>query len=182
MDTVFYYDVTSPSCLRFVKAVYNGKINTGRLLVSANDPAGTLDKGTGYYRVCIKKQRKQAHRVVWELHYGITKKQIDHINGIKTDNRIENLREVDARLNKRNQKMYNTNTTGVTGVEFVKGKDGTIVAYRAAWRDIGLKSHTKTFSLKVHGDEAFNLAKTYRQEQICALNTNGAGYTGRHGK
>ena len=33
-----------------------------------------------------------AHKIIWELHNGDTDSQIDHINRVKDDNRIENLR------------------------------------------------------------------------------------------
>ena len=34
------------------------------------------------------------HRAAWFLHYGKIPNQIDHINGVKTDNAISNLRDV----------------------------------------------------------------------------------------
>lgn len=47
-----------------------------------------------------------AHRVVWALHHGSWPKQwLDHINNDRTDNRIENLREVDAVLSNHNREF-----------------------------------------------------------------------------
>ncbi|WIL01678.1 hypothetical protein LGFCKLCI_00078 [Klebsiella phage vB_KpnM_SCNJ1-Y] len=50
--------------------------------------------------------------------------EIDHINGIKTDNRIENLRCVDRFVNCKNASIRKDNTSGATGVSYnvAKGK------------------------------------------------------------
>jgi len=42
--------------------------------------------------------------------------QIDHVNGVRTDNRIENLRSVTHAENGRNQAIPRNNTSGVMGV------------------------------------------------------------------
>jgi len=55
---------------------------------------------SGYRRIRVKGIQLSAHRIAWFLHYGVVPlKQIDHINGNRSDNRIENLREVSARMN-----------------------------------------------------------------------------------
>ncbi len=43
------------------------------------------------------------HHIAWALVYGRFPRQIDHLNGIKTDNRLENLREVTKRENNENR-------------------------------------------------------------------------------
>jgi HNH endonuclease len=62
---------------------------------------------TGYLVVTITFQAKAykvlAHRIVWALHYGAWPTQyIDHINRVRLDNRIANLRDVSRLENARN--------------------------------------------------------------------------------
>ena len=66
-----------------------------------------------------KRIRLLMHRAVWAVCYGrLPGKQIDHINGIGADNRIENLREVSASENLLNcLHGWRTNAnTGLPGV------------------------------------------------------------------
>lgn len=58
-----------------------------------------------------------AHRIVWLYHYGsFPEFEIDHINGIRADNRIENLRHAKREENCRNTKIRVDNKTGIKGV------------------------------------------------------------------
>lgn len=84
----------------------------------------------GYTRVGIEGTRYAAHRVIWKMHTGeeLTG-HIDHINGVRTDNRMENLRLVEGHQeNARNMKRKINNTSGNTGVYFNKDR-GKWVAY-----------------------------------------------------
>lgn len=80
--------------------------------------AGWMDKTTGYHRIGFKGKCLWAHRVIWELHHGEIKKgmQVDHINGNKVDNRIENLRIADASENKCNVALRSDNAAGFKGL------------------------------------------------------------------
>ena len=49
--------------------------------------------------------------------------QVDHINHDRTDNRIENLRLVNANENGKNQKASVRNKSGVVGVSWKKSKN-----------------------------------------------------------
>jgi hypothetical protein len=74
--------------------------------------AGWYNKGNGYRMLSYKGEKLLTHRVVWCMHHGQWPKDvIDHINGDKLDNHIENLRDVNQTVNQYNR--YNTKTSGV---------------------------------------------------------------------
>jgi len=84
------------------------------------------DRGKGYLRVDLYNKGKQntvnIHRLI-ALHYipnPENKPLIDHINRIKTDNRIENLRWATSSENNQNQGMRNTNTSGIKNITKTK--------------------------------------------------------------
>lgn len=75
----------------------------------------------GYYAFSLFGKKCFAHRLAWLLHYGEWPSQpIDHINGIKTDNSIRNLRLCSLSQNQFNKPTQKNNTTGVKGVYWNK--------------------------------------------------------------
>lgn len=74
----------------------------------------------GYIRIRIDKEDYVAHRLAWFYVYGKwPENQIDHINGVRTDNRINNLRDVCVRQNQENQRRAQKgNRSGFLGVSW----------------------------------------------------------------
>lgn len=94
-----------------IKAVVGRRSNIG-------DVAGSPVSG-GYLNITINQKKYRAHKLVWLMFNGcLPKGEIDHINGVRSDNRIENLREVTRVENARNQQIRSNNTSGITGVRF----------------------------------------------------------------
>ncbi|MCO9872104.1 HNH endonuclease [Salmonella enterica subsp. enterica serovar Reading] len=78
----------------------------------------------GYMHVRYKGRNYKVHRAIWEMHYGAIPDgmTIDHINHVRDDNRIDNLRVVSMHENNKNASKRNDNTTGVTGVYWRKDR------------------------------------------------------------
>lgn len=79
--------------------------------------AGSLHR-SGYLNVNIGQRSYRVHRIIWLIVYGRWPVDfIDHINGIKTDNRLVNLREVSHSENMQNQRAaHKNNFHGSLGV------------------------------------------------------------------
>ena len=83
--------------------------------------AGTLEKSSGYVRIKISGRKYRAHRLAWLIVYGsFPPDQLDHINGIRHDNRIINLRAVTHAENSRNRALDIRNKSGYTGITYNK--------------------------------------------------------------
>jgi hypothetical protein len=65
-------------------------------------PAGTMTKA-GYIHIRLDYKIYQAHRLAWYMCYGKWPRYIDHINRVKDDNRLSNLREITPWENKANR-------------------------------------------------------------------------------
>lgn len=75
--------------------------------------------GNGYAHGTVLGYIAKAHRVIWALMTGAWPiDQIDHVNGIRSDNRWSNLRQVTNRINSQNSAMRKDNTSGFSGVRF----------------------------------------------------------------
>jgi hypothetical protein len=88
--------------------------------VNAGDVAG-CPTSRGYLSTWVDGNSYLNHRLVWLWHYGyFPENGLDHIDRVKTNNRIENLREVSQSCNMRNTGNRRTNTSGVKGVRWCK--------------------------------------------------------------
>jgi hypothetical protein len=87
----------------------------------AGKPAMTAPTNSGYPSGAIYKRPFLAHIIAWAVYYGCwPENEIDHINGDRSDYRIENLRAVTQLENARNRAMPKNNTSGIMGVSFCK--------------------------------------------------------------
>lgn len=96
----------------------------------------------GYKQGILNSIAVKAHRVIYKLLSGKDVEYVDHINGLKLDNRFSNLREATASENSRNRKTPINNSSGVIGVYKLKA-DGK---WKACMRIDGKLKHLGTFS------------------------------------
>lgn len=99
--------------------------DTGELRLARNNRIvghkHTTRRGHGFVQISIYGRRVLAHRVIWKMVTGKDPvNEIDHINGNPFDNRWENLRDVSTKDNCRNRKRPSNNTSGCTGVYWLK--------------------------------------------------------------
>lgn len=81
--------------------------------------AGTVSK-RGYVHIQYKNKIYKAHRLVYLMFKGQFCALLDHINGVLTDNRIENLRPATNVQNQRNATIRKDNSSGVKNVSWHK--------------------------------------------------------------
>jgi len=82
---------------------------------------------TGYHKIKIKSKHYGEHQIVFLMFNGYLPKVLDHVNFIRNDNRIENLREVTTQENCINRSMYKNNKSGYKGVCYDKSKNKWVV-------------------------------------------------------
>jgi hypothetical protein len=123
-------------------------------------PAGCTDR-EGYMMITINGKSYRRHRLIWAYFYGDpgTNTEIDHINRIKGDDRIENLRLATRQENSYNV-VYSTNKSGHPGVCWHKRDKKWRVSIRVNGVNKHLGYYTqlddacqayKTAALKYHG-------------------------------
>ena len=89
---------------------------SGRVKVGA--VAGSL-AGEDYWRIKIGGRKCFLHRLVWLYVHGVwPADQLDHINGVRSDNRLVNLREATSAENSQNHCLRNDNKSRYPGVHW----------------------------------------------------------------
>jgi hypothetical protein len=120
----------------------------------AGDKAGGLSS-RGYVRMKLLGIEMLAHRLAWLYVYGdwptLT---IDHINGIRSDNRISNLRQANAIEQRANAKLNHNSTSGFRGVYFNKR--------RGKWRAHIQHEHLGYFETKQLAAVAYSIEFDHR--------------------
>lgn len=112
LNTLFLYDPLT--------GIIRWRNSRGR--APANSIAGSTRK-IGYISIRIDTILYLAHRLAWKMYHKVDpENHIDHKNGDKSDNRIENLRDVTNAENSHNIKTsYKNNESGYLGVS-ISGK------------------------------------------------------------
>ena len=91
---------------------------SGELRLKTNGMIVSYPHSGGYKWIYLEARQYLLHRLIFFWHYGYFPKVIDHIDGDKTNNRIENLQACDQKVNIAKAKVFNTNTTGFKGVSY----------------------------------------------------------------
>lgn len=121
-----------------VRSLFNYKKDSGELIwikkssLFSNVPVGSAagyKMSDGYLSVKINGRLYLHHRIIWLWMYGyFPEGDIDHIDRDRSNNRLNNLREVSRQCNIRNSKVGKLNNTGVKGVRWF-GRDNKWRAY-----------------------------------------------------
>lgn len=99
--------------------------------------AGSQDKR--YRTITVDGKKYSAHRVAWLYETGaFPVGQIDHWNGIKKDNRFDNLRDVSGSINQQNQRCpQRSNSSGFMGVVPVRKRFRAQIWFDGAAKNLG---------------------------------------------
>lgn len=139
----------------------------GNLILLKSPRVSKRKRSGNYIRVKYQGSTYQAHRIIWEMFNGPIPDgfKIDHINGVKDDNRLDNLRLVTDSLNNRNKGRDTRNKSGYNGVIWNK----QVSKWQAHIRVDGKSKHLGLF---------VNIADAVKAR---ALAEAGLGFTSRHG-
>jgi hypothetical protein len=157
-----------------LKELFDYDAETGNLIwkVQRNSYRGRAKPGAvagcigtnGYRLIRVDGLLRNAHRWVWMWHHGDFPPpgiDIDHINGVRTDNRIENLRLATRSQNMWNQRKRSDNTSGYPGVKYDErcGKWAARIRVNKQFRWLGhhntmeeAVAARRAASLLLHGD------------------------------
>lgn len=131
------------------------------------EEAGHIDH-QGYRLIYIDRRRYRAHWLAWMYVYGVLPTLIDHRNGIRSDNRIANLREASVALNSRNRHApHAANPVGILGV--VISKRGTYSArIRATLGPETVQLYLGSYDTKERAQQVYQAAKLLLHPEVTA--------------
>ena len=90
-----------------------------KVRMAVRSPAGSMPttvEAGGYLVTHIEGKNFKVHRLIFLWHHGYLPEQVDHINGIRSDSRVENLRAATFGQNQQNKCFQKNNTSGFKGV------------------------------------------------------------------
>lgn len=140
-----------------------------RITTSANAIAGELagyPDGKGYLCVSVKKRLYRFHRIVFLHVHGWLPEQLDHIDGDKLNNRVENLRPCTCSRNAGNAKLMRHNTSGYRGVS-QNAKSGKWVAQIKIF---GQQTYLGRFDTPEEAARVYNTAAIEHFAEFARLN------------
>jgi hypothetical protein len=115
-----------------------------------NSKCGTLSRG--YVQISIGSHLYFAHRLAFLYMTGkLPEKFVDHINGIRSDNRFCNIREANCSQNQQNKGRQSNNTSGFKGVSYYKNNG----KWRSAIKVNGKKRHLGFFNTPEEAHEEY---------------------------
>lgn len=129
-------------------------------------PAGTV-VGDGYKSITTIYGLLKCHKICWYLAYGSwPDKHIDHIDGNKENNRLDNLRLVTNQQNSFNARGHKDGSSRFKGV-FLEGRSGK---WLARISKSGKSKHIGYFSCEVEAAKAYNKAAKELFGEFARLN------------
>lgn len=170
----FFFEIDMKQIPEEIREYINYNPDTG-VFTWRKDHSTRMKKGKivgnvqwdGYYRVGFKGIPYYGHRVAWFLTYGVQPEhEIDHINGDRSDNRLDNLRAAKRKQNTYNTPVRKDSRTQVKGVHFRRdtGK------YRAHCRVDGIVHWLGNFD-KI--EEAAEAVRKFREENHKEFHNHG---------
>ena len=146
----------------YKNGILYSKVDRYKTAIKKGNVVGSISN-QGYLRTCINYKSYKLHRLIFMMFYGYMPVEIDHVNGNKTDNRIENLREVSHSQNEWNKSKTVRNTTGIKNITFENGK----------WR-VRVGANNKTINVGIFDN--LELAELVAQEARSKYHGNFANH------
>lgn len=149
LRALLHYDPTT--------GIFTNRVHRGST-ARAGNVAGCLSTSDGYLRIRIDGRQYLAHRLAWLHVTGCWPSgEVDHRNGVRTDNRFANLRDATSSVNSQNLRAArrDNKTAGLLGVSYMASKG----RYRATICVSGKHLHLGLFSSPEEAHVAYRAAK-----------------------